>query len=330
MIIPVLPRNSTSKLLRTVAICSAVLMLVASSLAADEVNLLAFGDWGCGSPNQIRTAAGLAKYVKESPKKFDATLLLGDNFYTTVVDENSPLIPLWFEQMYDPAVLKMPFYALLGNHDYQNTNISARAELAYAKAHPESRWKMPSKYFRVDFPQDKPLVSVVMLDGNLQDQEWDDEAQWMNKELEKPRPTWLILASHFPLFSNSEHGDSKTMPKRIGAALESHRVDFYLAGHDHNLQHLQIATKYTSHIVSGAGGKELYPMYRDDRGPFTASTNGFVHLTLTPSLATVRFVSESGKTMHLFERTPDGNVKVLETTGIQKAIPRPEKKAGKK
>lgn len=316
---------------RLAAVTSLCLLILLPARGAEEVNLLAFGDWGCGSSGQVRTAAGLAAYVKGAAgTKFDATLLLGDNFYTTVADAESPIWSAWFEKMYDPAVLTMPFYALLGNHDWEHGGVTARAELAYQAAHPESRWKMPAKYYRVDLPAGRPLVSILMLDGGLRDQEWDEEAAWLDGELAKERSPWMICASHYPLYSNSEHADSKTMQKRIGSLLNERRIDFYLAGHDHNLQHLQIETNFTSHIVSGAGGRALYPMYRDDRGPFTASTNGFVHLRLTPERASVRIVSESGKTMHLFERTPDGQVAVKETTGIQKAVKRPEKKPAKK
>lgn len=309
---------------RFTAVTSLSLLFLVSARGAEEVNLLTFGDWGCGSTQQMHVAKALADYA--TGKNFDATLLLGDNFYTTLVDENSPIIQVWFEKMYDASVLNMPFYALLGNHDYEHTNISARAELAYAKAHPESRWKMPSKYYRLEFPATKPLASVLMLDGNLQGKEWDAEAKWLDEELAKPRSRWMIVASHFPLYSNSEHADGKTIGKRLGALLEKNRIDLYLAGHDHCMEHIQIPTNFTSHIVSGAGGKTLYPMFRDDRGPFTASAYGFVHIKLTPELATVRFVNESGKTMHLFERTPDGKVDVKETTGIQKAVPRSKKK----
>ncbi len=295
---------------------------------AAEVNLLAFGDWGCGSSNQIAVAKTMADYVRgAADKKFDAALLLGDNFYTVITDTESPFWGLWFEKMYDPAVLKMPFYALLGNHDYAATGVTSRAELAYPAAHPESRWKMPGKFYRVDFPAATPLVSVLMMDGYVQGQENDSQAKWLTGELtKKDRPRWMICCAHQPLFSNSEHGDVPVVQKKFGAALEKYRVDFYLAGHDHNLQHIQPATNFTSHIVSGGGGNTVYPMFRDDRGPFTCSTNGFVHLTLTPERATVRFISMSGKTLDVFERTPDGKVEVKETTGIQKAVPRPVKK----
>jgi len=310
-----------------VALSFAASILFSSVRAADEVNLLSFGDWGCGSAQQVSVAKALADYVKAAPQtKFDATLLLGDNFYTKVDGPESPLWKTWFEKMYDPDVLTMPFYALLGNHDCEHSNITGKAELAYAAANPGSRWKMPARYYRVDFPPEKPLVSVLMLDGNLQGKEWDEEAQWLDGELAKDRPRWLVAASHFPLYSNSRHGDSKMMQQRIDQVLEAHRVDFYLAGHDHNLQHLQIDGRTTSHIVSGAGGKGLYRMVRDDRGPFTATTHGFIHMNLTAERASVRFVSDKGRTLHLFERSPDGTINVKESTEVEMAAPQKDAK----
>src|SRR5204863_401580 len=80
-----------------------------------------------------------------------------------------------FEDMYDAQKLAMPFYVTLGNHDYEFNKWNIERD--YSKKNPESRWKYPAKWYRVDFPAKpaRPLLSVLMLDSNkpkLTKEEW--------------------------------------------------------------------------------------------------------------------------------------------------------------
>ena len=130
------------------------------------VNLLAMGDWGSNAGPQKQVASTLSNFVEQSGQHFDGMLLAGDNFYTNLASTSDPMWQSMFEEMYDPKTLDFPFYVSLGNHDYQNgKNI---IELNYAREHPESRWKMPGNYYRVDLPKDHPLVTIFMLDSNQQ------------------------------------------------------------------------------------------------------------------------------------------------------------------
>jgi len=52
-----------------------------------------------------------------------------------------------------------------------------------------------------------------------------------------------------------------------------------------------------------------------DGGPFSRTLNGFLHLKLTPELATGKMISVNGETVHEFTRTPAGKVTVIHTTG---------------
>ena len=54
--------------------------------------------------------------------------------------------------------------------------------------HPESRWKMPFRYYREDLPAGSkhPLVTVLMLDSNkdtLGLARWNVEMQWLTQQL---------------------------------------------------------------------------------------------------------------------------------------------------
>ena len=141
--------------------------LCLNAAASEKITLLAFGDWGASnSEAQQACARQMNAYAQSNRVAFSAALLLGDNFYHKL--PGGPDDPRWwieFEQAYDPAVLNMPFYAALGNHDYEGDK--AGAQLAYAKAHPTSRWKMPAKWYRVEIPETNPMASVLVLDSNF-------------------------------------------------------------------------------------------------------------------------------------------------------------------
>jgi acid phosphatase len=126
----------------TQIVSAVILTLLLRSIAPAEVNLLTMGDWGSAAKPQQEVAAELSDYVQKSGHKFDAMLLAGDNFYTALASTADPMWHTLFEDMYDPAVLNFPFYAALGNHDYQNGK--AEIERAYARENPLSRWSQCS------------------------------------------------------------------------------------------------------------------------------------------------------------------------------------------
>jgi tartrate-resistant acid phosphatase type 5 len=305
------------------------LVLVISALAAVRVSaavdLLAFGDWGFDIPDRQEVADTMAHYVTTLPQKPVATLLLGDNFRVKLKDADDPLIQKLFEQTYDTKVLNFPFYAALGNHDYEQNKASI--ELSYAAHHPGTRWHMPAKWYRLDLPQDKPLVTVLMLDSNqqaLSADEWASERQWIEQQLLLPRAPWTLCAAHHTMFSNGNHGDNGVLQTEWGTLFKKYHVDFYVCGHDHTLQHLEIDGWPISFVIAGGGGAGRKPMLRDTRGPFSKSQLGFAHLHFEPAKATVRFIDgASGQIVHAFDRDRSGKVATLSNSTSDRATTKP-------
>jgi tartrate-resistant acid phosphatase type 5 len=322
-----------------------------------EVNLVAMGDWGINSPGQQMVAQKMKEYVAErvakTGRKFDACLLAGDNFYVKLTGPEDPQIQTIFEEMYDKKVLDFPFYPALGNHDYQFGKY--QIELDYAKENPNSRWKLPSRWYRVDLPAgaEKPLVTVLMLDSNkpeivkmanqlpdsgkpgkkkkaaepprdlMSPQEWEQQKQWMDKQLSETKAEWTVACAHHPLFTNGAHGDNGVLQVEWGPIFKKHILDLYVAGHDHDLQHLEIQGWKNTFILVGGGGASTRPMIKDQRGPFSHSMHGFAHLQFTPDMLTVRFVDKTGKGIDEFTRTKEGKVSEISTIGMDKADPKP-------
>jgi hypothetical protein len=294
-----------------------------------QVNLLSMGDWGNNGPKQARVAEALTKHVRSSDRKFDAMLTAGDNFYVKFTGVDDPKWRSMFEEMYPQSVIDFPFYIALGNHDYEKNDQGRpkwEIEREYAQVNPNSRWKMPSRWYRLEFPKEEPLVTALMLDSDqplLGESVWNEQLEWLKTELARPRKSkWLIVVAHHPLFSNGNHGDNGVLQRTWGPLMQEAGVDLYICGHDHDLQHLQLKDWKPTFMLVGGGGATTRPMAGDLRGPFSKAAHGFADLQFTPNLITVKFIDVEGAVMHAFTRTPGGKVKVLQSSPSDRAVPR--------
>lgn len=274
------------------------------------IDLLGWGDWGNGSPSQKAVAAQIHRYISENHLSPQGVFLIGDNFYKALTPER------WeneFEKMYDSQLMPCPFWACLGNHDYGTHDYDfqvgkGQMQLDYSKLHPESRWRMPSKWYSISIPEAQPLLRVLVIDTNLDcltPEEKKAQDAWLKKNLEESASSpFLIVMGHHPMFSNGVHGDNPELQKAWGDLFKTYQVPIYLAGHDHDLQHLRIEGWPTDFVISGGGGADNTPMRRDGRGELSLSVHGFTHFQLSPSKLVIRYIDVSGKMLHQFEVAP--------------------------
>jgi 3',5'-cyclic AMP phosphodiesterase CpdA len=301
-------------------------------VSANDHHFILLGDFGSMEKPQESVARGLQHYLQKEKLKPDGMWLLGDNFYKNL--EKGVASPRWksgFEEMYPAKDLPGPCWAILGNHDYHDTVDGDLAQLAYKQKNQKSRWTMPGRYFRVDWPEKKPVATFLAIDTNWKeinlplhkasvgkrDHWWissEDQAkqlEWLNAELAKPRTTpYLFVMGHHPVYTNGVHGDTKQLVETLAPLLQEHKVDFYCCGHDHDLQHLELADQHTSFIVSGAGGARSTAIKGKHEGPFAQSVYGFSHLQINPQRVQLRHVDANGAVLHTFTRTPEGKVGV--------------------
>jgi tartrate-resistant acid phosphatase type 5 len=270
----------------------------------------------------------LARYAGGAPNQFNGLVSVGDNFYVPLKNEDDGYFQKLFEDMYDPGRINFPFFIALGNHDYEKNK--ARVQLAYSRKHPDSRWMLPNRWYRMDLPAEEPVVTLLVLDSNkpsMSADDWETQKRWLEYHLTGPRRAkWIIAAAHHPLFSNGSHGDNGVLQVQWGPLFKKYKLDFYICGHDHCVQHLQIDNWYPSFIVAGGGGQKPTKMRRDRRGPFSRSLNGFVHFQFTPEVATVKVINgRDGQVVHQFTRARGGGVQVVMTTGRDKPTDKPLK-----
>src|SRR5271155_2480629 len=192
---------------------------VKSDPAAAE--MLVLGDWGYDDYKaQSQVAAGLRAYSKQHSVHPQALLMLGDNWYGELAGgAGSPRWQTQFEQMYPAGDFPCPAYAVLGNHDYQRWPESkVDAELEYARSGRNggaaTRWTMPSRWYRFEFPANNPLITFLALDSKphaetklslgldftLTPEQQAEQLAWFEAELKRPRMTpFLGVIAHHPV-----------------------------------------------------------------------------------------------------------------------------------
>lgn len=298
---------------------------------ASAADLLMIGDWGYDTQHEAQAGVAVAmrKYAQNRRLRTQALLMLGDNWYGAL--EGGAKSERWqtqFEQLYPASVFDCPSYAILGNHDYQRWPESkVEAELEYARAG-NSRWKMPARWYRFDFPERNPLITFIALDSNmpfkdgtsdhgrdftLTPQQQVEQLAWLEAEFKRPRATpFLVVMGHHPVYSDGPHGDHPVLIRDWDPLFRKYKVDLYLAGHDHDLQHLEFENHPTSFFLSGGGGADLYDLKIDPskRGPFAQKVYGFSHLSVTSEKMVLRHLSDGGSILHAFTKTRDGKVNI--------------------
>ena len=290
------------------------------SSQAPTIHYFGIGDWGWVEDEldaQVAVAKGMAAYIAARNIRPEGMLLLGDNFYGDMDGGvRCPRFQRQFESMYPKEVIPGACYAVLGNHDYDDQReVKVTAQLNYAQANPQTRWTMPSKWYRAELgPKEKPLVTLLALDSNFRNltkEEFAAQKNWLLAELEKPRRTpWLTLMAHHPLYSDGAHGDTRALITEWDVLLRKYRVQHYFCGHDHDLQHLEFSDHPTSFVISGGGGAQTR-MPDTRRGVFSQGIHGFTHLEISGDTFITRHCDAAGKVLHAFVKSPEGVVKFI-------------------
>lgn len=334
----VAPDISRRRFLRQTFAFSALAALGSvSGLAAPQASdtstadLLMIGDWGYDRDHeaQASVAAAMRKYVQDHRLRAQALLMLGDNWYGAL--DGGAKSTRWqtqFEQMYPADAFNCPVYAILGNHDYQHWPESkVDAELDYARSG-KSRWKMPASWYRFEFPEQHPLITFIALDSNmpfadgrathgvnftLTQQQQAQQLDWLESELKQERTTpFLAVMGHHPVYSDGPHGDHPILVHDWDPLFRKFDVDLYLAGHDHDMQHLEFENHPTSFFLSGGGGADLYDLKIEasKRGPYAQKIYGFSHLAVTEKEIRLRHLDTDGRVLHAFTKSRSGRIAI--------------------
>jgi len=242
----------------------------------EYLEFIAYGDAGKGGVEQQWTADEMSSYVTEVNNDIDFILNLGDSFYNDGVTSTTD--PLWdslFEEVYDSEILNMPFYSILGNHDYRG-NINA--QINYISPN-NDRWQMPSRYYSITKKlPDNTEIEFMFLDSERLFYGDAEQLVWLDDKLDSSTARWKIVVGHRPLFSYGYHGFSGPLIPRMQPLLNN-RADLYIAGHEHDMQILGPLND-VYYLVTGSAGTSR-PTGVDDLTIFAVGRIGFMSFIIS-------------------------------------------------
>ena len=274
------------------------------------LRFVAMGDCGKGNEGQHQVAAAVLAKCQQSGCDF--VQLLGDNIYDSGVSSVDD--PQWwtkFEQPY--ANITVPFWVVLGNHDYGGGGAGydkARANVQVTYSQKSNKWRLPAKYYG----HQEPPIDFFGLDTTAA--MFDDHAQQKSEVsswLVNSTATWKIAFGHHPYRSNGPHGNAGAyeglplVPIVNGAGVKDlmdesvcGKADLYISGHDHSLQWLAEPCQGTELIVSG-GGASHTELPGINPTHFQGATTGFLYAIIDGPTFTGEFYDGQGNL--IFART---------------------------
>lgn len=292
--------------------------LSAAPAAASNARFVALGDVGTGS-EVAKRVAGAAREACASRGGCDFGVLLGDNVYDRgIASAEDPLFEERLERVLERV--GVPFYAVLGNHDYGapkelpflgGLGLDARRAAAQVeRGRGEGVFRMPDVFWRIE----RGPVEIVGIDTTPL--YWEDRPgipdalglgerrASMTRALkvwdESTTRPWRIALGHHPFLSNGPHGDAGAHEGVLGLFSSGHklarfldervlgRFDAYLAGHDHSLQDLG-DVQGTELLISGAGASAT-PLASRHRARWQAAEPGFLLVEADEEMLAFRFV----------------------------------------
>lgn len=275
-------------------------------LNSDSISFIVMGDWGkYGRQSQKAVANAMDEYSKKFHAQFIITT--GDNFYPAGVSSTSDTHwQLSFENIYNKEGHQVPWYPVLGNHDYQQ---NPNAEIQYSTKN--DRWKMPARYYTVRkdinllaaalfvFTDTSPFVKAYYgaAMSDLPKQDTAAQLRWLQEILSTSNDSWKLVFGHHPVYSVGRHAYTPELIERFKPVLNQTRTDFYIAGHDHSLQYITWPKDSVHYLVSG-GGSESTPVNPQSYTPFARSSPGFLVMTLYAQRANFYFYNQRGELLY--------------------------------
>jgi tartrate-resistant acid phosphatase type 5 len=276
------------------------------NIGPDSISFIVMGDWGkYGGQSQKPVADAMNEYSK----KFNAQFIIttGDNFYPTGVSSTSDSHwQLSFENVYNKEGHQIPWYPVLGNHDYQK---NPNAEIEYSTK--SDRWKMPARYYTVKkninllvsalfvFTDTSPFVKAYYgaAMSDLPQQDTAAQLRWLQETLSTSKDSWKLVFGHHPVYSVGHHAHTPELIELFKPLFNQTRTDFYIAGHDHSLQYITWPNDSVQYLISG-GGSESTPVSPQSYTPFARSSPGFLVMTLYSQRANFYFYNQRGELLY--------------------------------
>ena len=118
----------------------------------------------------------------------------------------------------------------------------------------------------------------------------------LERELAVAKEPFLVVFSHYPMWSGSRGVDNENLKATIKPLLEKAKVDVLFAGHDHVYQHMEAPSGLVQ-ITTGGGGKSLYELKKHPLTKAEAARFHFCHVTVTSERMQIRALTANGEVL---------------------------------
>ena len=292
-----------------------ILLLAWAAVSSAQMRLLVANDLGRnGYYEQKPIAERMGKMAGELD--VEAVLALGDiHHFMGVESVNDPLWMTNYELIYSHPELQIPWYPILGNHEYRG---NTQAVLDYSNV--SRRWQMPARYYSKVFEEDGATLRVVFIDTtplidkyhkdsldypSVPQQDAKKQLAWLEEELSGAKEDWVVVVGHHPIYAHTTKSESerKDMQKRVDPILRRHNVDMYICGHIHNFQHIKPQGTSIDYVVNSAGSLARSKVEAIEGTVFASGEAGFSILSFTKDELCLDLINGKGKTIHSVKRT---------------------------
>lgn len=276
--------------------------------SSDPVRVLAFGDSGWGSPEQV----ALARLMER--EEWDVILHVGDIAYDYGSETDFTVRHF---RVYADLLARVPFYPAPGNHDLM-TDGGAPYDRAFDwPGPPDRRWytfrRGRARFVALDTDSPEAVESLEKAEGEQYD--------WLVETLRESRDTtltWTIVYMHHPIYSHGTgltgHGGEDDLRRTLEPLFLRHGVDVVLAGHEHHyersrpLRRGEVARRGCApvYIITGAGGASQFgrDVAGDEHTARVTLQHEFLSLTLRRGSAEGRAVGVTGEVIDRFTLIP--------------------------
>lgn len=280
------------------------------SIFDHALNFFVVNDTGRNGYYDQKTIAELMGNMADNGASPEFIVATGDIHHFDGVESTSD--PLWmtnYELIYSHPELMVPWYAMLGNHEYRG---NTQAVIDYSKV--SRRWRMPDRYYTLAFSDKGTSVRIVCLDTTPLINRYREECneypdavkqdpkkqlQWLDQVLAEASEDWVIVFGHHPIYAQTSKDDSERLDlqARLEPILKRHKAPIYINGHIHNFQHISLEGSPTQFVTNSAGA--LARKVKTIKGTVFASPEpGFSIITATKKSLKLRMIDSKGNIIH--------------------------------
>lgn len=287
-----------------------LLAILWPAAASSQINFLVLNDSGRNGYYEQKPIAEIMGRLAEEDD-IEAVLALGDvHHFMGVASTSDPLWMTNYELIYSHPELQIPWYPILGNHEYRG---NTQAVLDYSKV--SRRWMMSRRYYSKVFEDDGVSVRIVFIDTvplidkyrkdpedypSASSQNMERQLRWLDKELASAREQWVVVVGHHPVFAHTSKDESERtdLQQRLLPILKRHKVDMYICGHVHNFQHIRQEGSEIDFIVNSAASLSRPKVSKIEGTVFVSGEAGFSVLRCEKESLRLDMINGEGKMIY--------------------------------